>query len=68
MRLESGFTDPDVVAGFADFDTPAISDLMNRLFTMSAEYGPPPPPVPEAPPRRRGSMLPGSFTIFVIGK
>ena len=26
--------EPDVVAGFRDFDTPAISDLMNRLYTM----------------------------------
>jgi len=25
---------PEVVAGFRDFDTPAISDLMNRLYTM----------------------------------
>src|SRR5205823_357232 len=27
--------DPDVVAGFGAFDTPAISDRMNRLYTMS---------------------------------
>ncbi len=27
--------DPEVVAGFAAFDTPAISDKMNRLYTMS---------------------------------
>ena len=26
---------PALIAAFADFDTPAISDLMNRLFTMS---------------------------------
>ncbi len=26
--------DPEVVAGFRAFDTPAISDLMNRLYTM----------------------------------
>lgn len=29
-----------VVAAFADFDTPAISDLMNRLFTMSQDIKP----------------------------
>jgi regulator of RNase E activity RraA len=27
--------DPDVIAGFGAFDTPAISDRMNRLYTMS---------------------------------
>ena len=26
--------DPAVIAGFAGFETPAISDLLNRLFTM----------------------------------
>jgi RraA family protein len=35
VRLEPQITDPSVIAGFASFDTPAISDLMNRLFTMS---------------------------------
>lgn len=40
MRLETGFTDPEVIAGFAEFDTPAISDLMNRLFTMALEIKP----------------------------
>ena len=40
MRLETSFTDPDIIAGFAEFDTPAISDLMNRLFTMALEIKP----------------------------
>jgi RraA family protein len=40
MRRESGFTDPAVIASFADFDTPAISDLLNRLFTMSTGIKP----------------------------
>jgi regulator of RNase E activity RraA len=34
IREEIQRVDPDVVAGFAAFDTPAISDLMNRLYTM----------------------------------
>ena len=29
--------DPDVVAALGRFDTPAISDLMNRLYTMSPD-------------------------------
>jgi regulator of RNase E activity RraA len=28
--------DPSLIAGFADFDTPTISDLMNRLYTMNS--------------------------------
>ena len=40
MRQETARIDPAVVAGFGDFDTPAISDLMNRLFTMSLEIKP----------------------------
>jgi regulator of RNase E activity RraA len=27
--------DPGVIAGFADFDTPSVSDLMNRLYALS---------------------------------
>jgi regulator of RNase E activity RraA len=27
---------PEVLAGFAEFDTPAVSDLMNRLYTMQS--------------------------------
>jgi regulator of RNase E activity RraA len=34
LRYEIDRTDPEIVAGFADFGTPAISDLMNRLYTM----------------------------------
>jgi regulator of RNase E activity RraA len=34
IRLEIERTDAELVAGFAEFDTPAISDAMNRLYTM----------------------------------
>ena len=36
LRIHEDIRRPDaeVVAGFRDFDTPAISDLMNRLYTM----------------------------------
>ncbi|HEY3382650.1 MAG TPA: hypothetical protein VGK32_12825 [Vicinamibacterales bacterium] len=48
----------------------------NHILTMAAEYGPPPPPPPPADAaapaagRRpvRGPMLPGTFTILVVGK
>ena len=37
FRIRSDVTrpDPEIVAGFGAFDTPAISDRMNRLYTMS---------------------------------
>lgn len=34
IREEFERPDPECVAGFAGFDTPAISDQMNRLYTM----------------------------------
>ncbi|HEX3364448.1 hypothetical protein [Phenylobacterium sp.] len=44
-----------------------------HVLLITAEYGPPPPapaPVAGAPPPRprRGPMLPGSFSILVVGK
>lgn len=35
IRADMDRPDPEVVAGLGEFETPAISDLMNRLFTMS---------------------------------
>jgi regulator of RNase E activity RraA len=37
IRTEIERPDPDVVRALGQFETPAISDLMNRLYTMSAE-------------------------------
>ena len=36
IRDEVERPDPELVAGFGAFETPAISDLMNRLYTMDA--------------------------------
>ena len=36
IRAEIDRTPPEVVDGLGEFDTPAISDLMNRLYTTSA--------------------------------
>src|SRR5882724_6929807 len=36
MRAEIERADADVIAGFAEFETPEISDLMNRLYTMNS--------------------------------
>lgn len=35
VRARIERTPPDVVHGLAEFETPAVSDLMNRLYTMS---------------------------------
>lgn len=36
LRIRAGIerVDPDLVSAFGRFDTPAVSDLMNRLYTM----------------------------------
>ena len=40
VRRETRITDAAIIAGFADFETPAISDQMNRLFTLTFEIKP----------------------------
>jgi DNA-binding beta-propeller fold protein YncE len=52
--------------------TLTLDTKTNHVLTMTAEYGTPPsaatPPPAGAPPPGRGPMLPGSFSILVIGK
>jgi YVTN family beta-propeller protein len=48
--------------------TITLDSKTGQIFTMSADFGPPPAPAPGAPVRKRGPMLLGTFTIFVIGK
>jgi regulator of RNase E activity RraA len=40
IRDEVERPDPELVAGFGAFETPAISDLMNRLYTMDPDIRP----------------------------
>jgi hypothetical protein len=50
--------------------TLALDTKTNHLLTMTAEFGPPPanaPPGPGGRPRR-GPMVPGSFSILMVGK
>jgi regulator of RNase E activity RraA len=37
IRREIERADPEAIAGLAEFETPEISDLMNRLYTMSSQ-------------------------------
>jgi hypothetical protein len=50
--------------------TLVLDTKTNHLFTMAAEYGPPAPDAPPGPAGRpaRGPMIPGSFSILMIGK
>ena len=50
--------------------TIAFDSRTNHIFTMSQERGPAPTPAPGTPPGRggRGTVVPGSFTILMIGK
>jgi regulator of RNase E activity RraA len=40
IRLDAERPDPATVTGFGAFETPAISDLMNRLYTMAPDIHP----------------------------
>ncbi|HEV2196379.1 MAG TPA: hypothetical protein VGR55_12420 [Candidatus Acidoferrum sp.] len=50
--------------------TLALDTKTNHLFTMAAEFGPPAPDAPSGPAGRpaRGPMVPGSFSILMVGK
>jgi len=47
--------------------TIAIDTKTGRIFTITAEFGPPPPPVP-GERWSRAPMIPGTFSILEIGK
>jgi hypothetical protein len=50
--------------------TLALDTKTNHLLTMTAEFGPPPANAPPGPAGRpgRGPMVPGSFSILMVGK
>jgi hypothetical protein len=50
--------------------TMTLDTKTNRIFTMTAEYAPAAPNAPAGPAGRpaRGPMVPGSFSILMIGK
>ncbi|MGB2592324.1 MAG: hypothetical protein WBG02_20340 [Candidatus Acidiferrum sp.] len=50
--------------------TLALDTKTNHLLTMAAEFGPPAPDAKPGPAGRpaRGPMIPGSFTILMVGK
>ena len=50
--------------------TLALDTKTSHLFTMAAEFGPPAPDAQPGPAGRppRGPMIPGSFTVLMVGK
>jgi hypothetical protein len=47
--------------------TMALDVETHNVFLVTAEFGPPPAPTPERP-RPRPSIVPGSFTLLVLGQ
>ena len=50
--------------------TLALDTKTGHVFTMTAEFGPPAPDAPPGPAGRpaRGAMVPGSFSILMVGR
>jgi hypothetical protein len=50
--------------------TLALDTKTNHVLTMTAEFGPPPANAPQRPGGRpaRGPMVPGSFSILMLGR
>jgi DNA-binding beta-propeller fold protein YncE len=61
------FTAVETVQTQAGARTMALDAKTHRIYLVSAEFGAPPPATPERP-RPRPSIVPGSFTLIVLGK
>ena len=66
----TSFSVEQTLATKAGAKTLALDTKTNHLLTMTAEWGPPAPNAPPGPAGRpaRGPMVPGSFTILMVGK
>jgi hypothetical protein len=66
----TSFTIEQTLQTMAGAKTVALDTKTGHLFTMTAEYGPAAPDAPPGPAGRpaRGPMVPGSFSILMVGK
>jgi DNA-binding beta-propeller fold protein YncE len=61
------FTVVETVETQAGARTMSLDAKTHRVYLVSAEFGPPPPATAERP-RPRPSVVPGSFTLIVLGR
>lgn len=61
------FTVLETVATRRGARTMALDPKRHRVFLVTAEFGPPPRATPERP-RPRPSVVPGSFTLLILGR
>ena len=47
--------------------TMTVDPKTHQIYLVTAEFGPPPAPTPERP-RPRPSIVPGTFTLLIVGK
>jgi hypothetical protein len=71
----TSFAVEQVVQTMTGARTSTLDSKTNRVLTMASETAPPPPPAPGAPAPApggrgggRGQIVPGSFSIIVVGK
>jgi hypothetical protein len=66
----TSFTVEQTLQTVAGAKTLALDTKTNHVLTMTAEFGPPPANAPPGPAGRpaRGPMVPGSFSILMVGK
>ena len=66
----TSFTVEQTVQTMVGAKTCALDTKTGHIFTMASEFGPPPPDAPPGPAGRpaRGPMVPGSFSVLMIGK
>ena len=69
----TSFAVEQVVQTMTGARTSTLDSKTNRVITMASETTPPPAPAPGAPPPGgrgggRGQVVPGSFSIVVVGK
>jgi YVTN family beta-propeller protein len=62
-----GFSVAETVPTQRGARTMALDPKTHKIFLVTAEFGPPPAPTAERP-RPRPSIVPGSFTLLIVGK
>ena len=64
----TAFVAEQVVQTMPSAKTLTLDSKTDHLLLIGAEIGPPPPPPPAGGRAGRGQMVPGSFSILVVGK